>query len=165
MKFNSVKEYFFRLNNTGYQLMMVPLLVFIFHYASVYAFAAPVWIADAALVNYLLIGVAVVALTILTLVHFFVRSRAAKILKQTGLGLKLELLGGVLMNRFVALALITLTMPVGLVLTHHLGFTLGFVILLAWYFLNWPTPAQVSHLLKLKGDEKEMVLSKGEAFK
>ncbi|MCE7863282.1 MAG: hypothetical protein DYG99_07045 [Bacteroidetes bacterium CHB5] len=165
MKFNSVKEYFFRLNNTGYQLMMVPLLVFIYHYARVYAFAAGRWIVDATVVNYLLAGVGAGAFTTLTVVHFFVRSRATQISKQTGLGIKLELLGSVLMKRFIALALTTLSMPVGLVFTHHLGFTLGFIVLLAWYFLNWPTPAQVSRLLKLKGDEKEMVLSRGEAFK
>jgi hypothetical protein len=165
MKFNSVKEYFYKLNNTGYQLMMVPLLAFIYHYASAYAFNTPVLITDTLLIHFILIGVIAVVLLTLTVVHFFVRTRAATISTQIGLGLKLEQLGSVLMKRLITLAVATLTMPVGLVLTHHTGFTMGFVILLAWFFLNWPTPTQVSNLLKLKGDEKEMVLSKGEAFK
>ncbi|MBX2896662.1 MAG: hypothetical protein KF763_14550 [Cyclobacteriaceae bacterium] len=165
MKFNSVKEYFLRLNNTGYQLMMVPMILFIYHYASVYAFTTRVWITDLAIVHYLLIGVITLSLISLTVVHFFVRSRAIKISVQTGLGLKLEQLGSVLMQRLIVLALITLAMPVGLVLTHHIGFAIGFAMLLVWFFLHWPTPTQVCSLLKLKGDEKEMVLSKGEAFK
>ena len=165
MKFNSVKEYFYKLNTTGYQLMMVPMLVFIYHYASVYAFTTRVWIMGTTYTQYLFICVGALVLITLTIVHFFVRTRAAKISKLIGLGLKLEQLGSVLMKRLVTLALTTLAMPVGLVLTHHAGFTLGFVISLAWFFLNWPTPTQVSNLLKLKGDEKEMVLSRGEAFK
>ncbi|MBX2915588.1 MAG: hypothetical protein KF856_10005 [Cyclobacteriaceae bacterium] len=165
MKFNSVKEYFYKLNNTGYQLMMVPLLVFIYHYASVYAFTTRVWITDTTYIHYILVGACVMACVVLTAVHFFVQIRATKISKQIGLGLKLEQLGSVLMKRLIVLALATLTMPVGLVLTHHIGFTIGFFVLLTWFFLHWPSPTQVSNLLKLKGDEKEMVLSKGEAFK
>jgi hypothetical protein len=165
MKFNSVKEYFLKLNNTGYQLMMVPLLVFIYHYAAMYAFTTRVWISDTTVALYLLSGVGVMACVTLTAVHFFVRLHATKISKQTGLGLKLEQLGGVLMKRLIMLGLITLLMPLGLVFTHHIGFTLGFVIMMALFFLHWPTPTQVSNLLKLKGDEKEMVLSRGEAFK
>jgi hypothetical protein len=165
MKFNSVKEYFYKLNNTGYQLMMVPLILFIYHYASVYAFAWPAFILDVLLVQYILIGVAALSLIALTAVHFFVQSQAAEISGKTGLGLKLELIGSVLLRQIFVLALITLVMPLGLVLTRHTGFALGFVATLAWYFLNWPTPTRVSNLLKLKGDEKEMVLSRGEAFK
>ena len=33
MKFNSVKEYFYKLNSRGYQLMMVPLIFFILYNA------------------------------------------------------------------------------------------------------------------------------------
>ena len=33
MRFNSVKEYFYKLNSRGYQLMMIPLIFFIFYYS------------------------------------------------------------------------------------------------------------------------------------
>lgn len=165
MKFNSVKEYFYRLNNTGYQLMMVPLILFIYHYGSAFTFTSRAWINNAALTLYILIGIITLALITLTVVHFFVRAKAEEISKRTGLGLKLELLGSVLMRRMIVQGLIIMMMPVGLVLTHHIGFTFAFIVLLAWFFVHWPTPTQVCNLLKLKGDEKEMVLSKGEAFK
>ena len=153
MKFNSVKEYFYRLNNTGYQLMMIPLIIFIYHYASVYT------------TSFSLLGTSVLALVALTVVHFYVRSASRQLVKLTSLGLKLEKLGSVLIKRLLVLAMVTLCMVTGLVLTHYNGFAIGFVLILLWYFVNWPTPGQVSNLLHLKGDEKEMVLSKGEAFK
>ena len=33
MKFNSVKEYFYKLNSLGYQLMMIPLILLIIYYS------------------------------------------------------------------------------------------------------------------------------------
>jgi len=164
MKFNSVKEYFYRLNNTGYQLMMVPLIIFIYHYASVYTTSLALELTDV-IVYYTLIAINVLAAIALTTVHFYVRWQAQKLTKLTGLGLKLEKLGSVLMKRLIVLALIALCMPTALVLTHHNGFAISFGVTLLWYFVNWPTPGQVSKLLRLKGDEEKMVLSKGEAFK
>lgn len=164
MKFNSVKEYFYRLNNTGYQLMMIPLIVFIYHYASVYTTSFRLNLTEV-MVYYGLLGTSVLALVALTVVHFYVRSASRQLVKLTSLGLKLEKLGSVLIKRLLVLAMVTLCMVTGLVLTHYNGFAIGFVLTLLWYFVNWPTPGQVSNLLHLKGDEKEMVLSKGEAFK
>ncbi|HCZ35130.1 MAG TPA: hypothetical protein DHV26_04310 [Cytophagales bacterium] len=164
MKFNSVKEYFYRLNNTGYQLMMVPLIIFIYHYASIYTTSFGLELTDV-IVYYALIAISVLAVIALTTVHFYVRWQAQKLTKLTGLGLKLEKLGSVIMKRLIVMALVALCMPTALVLTHHNGFAVGFVFTLGWYFINWPTPTQISNLLRLKGDEKEMVLSKGEAFK
>lgn len=164
MKFNSVKEYFYRLNNTGYQLMMVPLIIFIYYYASIYTTSLRLELTEK-VIYYVLLATSVFTVIVLTTVHFYVRSAAEKLTKLVSLGLKLEKLGSVLVKRLVVLALVALCMPAGLVLTHHNGFAIGFVFTLVWYFINWPTPTQISNLLRLKGDEKEMVLSKGEAFK
>ncbi|MBN8577561.1 MAG: hypothetical protein J0L66_11505 [Cytophagales bacterium] len=164
MKFNSVKEYFFRLNNAGYQLAMVPLIVFIFHYSTLHTFSLKLELSELSM-YYLFMSSSMLLLIVLTVVHFYVQAAARKLVKAIGLGLKLERLGRVLLRRLVVLALVVFLMPVGLVFTHHTGFAIGFVVALLWYLVNWPTPAQVSNLLQLKGDEKEMVLSKGEAFK
>ena len=56
-------------------------------------------------------------------------------------------------------------MAIGLALTSHAYFTIYFSISLLWLFFIWPTPSRVSKDLKLKGDEKKMVLTKGEAFR
>jgi hypothetical protein len=165
MKFNSVKEYFYKLNNTGYQLMMVPLILFIGYYSQAYFFEFKFKIEVPELVTYLPFAFVGVALVTLTTVQLSFNKKARKVATEIGLGLKLEKLGSLLKTRMIWQALVALLMPLGLFLTHEKLFIIFFGLALAWYFIHWPSPASVSKLLHLRGDEKEMVLSRGEAFK
>ncbi len=165
MKFNSVKEYFYKLNNTGYQLMMVPLILFIGYYSQSYFFDTKFKIDAPELVAYLqfaFLGFAVIALTTVQLIF---RNKVRKVASEIGLGIKLEKLGSLLKARMIWQALMALLMPLGLVLTDDPLFVIFFGLALTWYFIHWPSPWKVSKLLHLRGDEKEMVLSRGEAFK
>lgn len=165
MKFNSVKEYFYKLSNTGYQLMMVPLILFIYFYSQSYFYSHSPILKQQGIIDYLFIAVAVISLFVLTTVQINFAISVKKLINQVGLGLKLEKLGSLLITRMIWLALVTLLMPISLILSGDQMFSIFFAISLAWYFLHWPNPSQVSKLLKLKGDEKEMVLSRGEAFR
>ncbi len=164
MKFNSVKEYFYKLNNTGYQLMMVPLILFIYFYSQSYFYDSQPLIEPRfnSYLLYALIGISVITLTT---VHRRTRNKATRIASEVGLGIKLEKLGSVLIGRMIWKAMITLLMTLGLLATGNQVFSILFCATLAWFFLQWPTPGRVADLLKLRGDEREMVLSKGEAFK
>lgn len=164
MKFNSVKEYFLKLNNTGYQLMMVPLILFIYFYTQSYFFDSQPLI-EPPMGDYLLMILIGLSVVVLTFVQIMSAKKANRIATEVGLGIKLEKLGSVLIARMVWKAAITLLMPLGLVVSGNQLFSVLFGITLAWFFLQWPTPGRVSELLKLRGDEREMVLSKGEAFK
>lgn len=164
MKFNSVKEYFLKLNNTGYQLMMIPLILFIYFYTQSYFLDSQPLI-EPLTGDYLLLSLIVLSVVVLTIVQIKSAKKANRIAAEVGLGIKLEKLGSVLIARMVWKAAITLLMPLGLVVTGNQLFSVLFGITLAWFFLQWPTPGRVSELLKLRGDEREMVLSKGEAFK
>ncbi len=164
MKFNSVKEYFYKLNNTGYQLMMVPLILFIYFYSQSYFYQhSP--ILQQQLIDYLFVALAGLSLITLTIVQLNFAKRTRVIAAEIGLGIKLEKLGSLIKTRMIWLAAVALLMPVGLILSGDQVFSIFFVLALAWYFLHWPTPKRVSELLKLKGDEKQMVLSRGEAFR
>lgn len=165
MKFNSVKEYFYKLNNTGYQLMMVPLILFIYFYSQSYFYQDSSMLKQQNLVDYLFMALAGLALIILTIVQLNFAKRTRKIAAEIGLGIKLEKLGSLLKTRMIWLAAVVLLMPVGLILSGDQVFSIFFVLAMAWYFLHWPTPKRVSELLKLKGDERQMVLSRGEAFR
>jgi len=165
MKFNSVKEYFYKLNNTGYQLMMVPLILFIYFYSQSYFYQHNPILNQQSIIDYLFIAVAVLSLVILTTVQLIFAKQTRKVAGEIGLGIKLEKLGSLLKTRMIWLAFIALLMPLGLILSGDQVFSIFFVLALAWYFLHWPNPKQVAKLLKLKGDEKEMVLSRGEAFR
>lgn len=164
MKFNSVKEYFYKLNNTGYQLLMVPLILFIYFYSQSYFYDSQPLIEPRfnAYLLYVLIGLSV---TTLTTVHIRTRIKATRIAAEVGLGIKLEKLGSLLIGRMIWKAVITVLMPLGLLATGNQAFSILFGVTLVWFFLQWPTPSRVAALLKLRGDEREMVLSKGEAFK
>jgi len=164
MKFNSVKDYFYKLNNTGYQLMMVPLILFIYFYTQSYFYDSQplIPLRFNTYLLYALIGVSIITLTI---VHLQTRKKAARIASEIGLGIKLEKLGSLLISRMIWKAVITVLMPLGLLATGNQVFSVLFAVTLAWFFLQWPTPGRVAALLKLRGDEREMVLSKGEAFK
>lgn len=164
MKFNSVKEYFLKLNNTGYQLMMIPLILFIYFYTQSYFYDSQPLIKPP-MGDYLLFILIGLSVVVLTIVQIKSAKKANQIATEVGLGIKLEKLGSVLIARMVWKAAITLLMPLGLVVTGNQLFSVLFGITLAWFFLQWPTPVRVSELLKLRGDEREMVLSKGEAFK
>jgi len=164
MKFNSVKEYFYKLNNTGYQLMMVPLILFIYFYSQSYFYQSKPFLHHQ-LGDYLFVAFSAISLIVLTTVHLNFIKRVIKIAGEIGLGIKLEKLGSLLRTRMIWHALVTLLMPIGLILSGDQVFSIFFVLALAWYFLHWPNPKQVAKLLKLKSDEKEMVLSRGEAFK
>jgi hypothetical protein len=56
-------------------------------------------------------------------------------------------------------------MAAGLFLTGSEWFAIYFLGLVVWLVFQWPSPRRVSKDLKLRGDEKQMVLTKGEAFK
>lgn len=165
MKFNSVKEYFYKLNNTGYQLMMVPLILFIGYYSQSYFFDMKLKIELPELVDYLPYAFLGLAIIVLTTVQLIFGSNVRKVAREIGLGIKLEKLGSLLKARMIWQALVALLMPLGLVLTDDTLFIIFFGLALTWYFIHWPSPTLVSKLLNLRGDEKEMVLSRGEAFK
>ncbi len=164
MKYNSVKEYFLKLNNTGYQLMMIPLILFIYFYTQSYFFKSQPLVGPQRGESLLLIIIGL-SVIVLTIVQIQTRKMALRIAAEVGLGIKLEKLGSVLIARMVWKAVITLTMSLGLVATGNPIFSILFGITMAWFFLQWPTPGRVSDLLKLRGDEREMVMSRGEAFK
>lgn len=165
MKFNSVKEFFYRLNNTGYQLMMVPLILFIYFYAQSYFYNGQLWIESEVIVTYLIFGIGVIALVILTTVHIHTERKAKSVATLVGLGIKLEKVGSLLLRKMVWQFVVVTLMPLGLVATGNQIFSIFFGLTLAWYFIQWPTPEKVSNLLNLRGDEKEMVISRGDAFK
>jgi hypothetical protein len=71
----------------------------------------------------------------------------------------------VLTRKMVALSTMVILMPLALLFSGDEYFNIAFGVLVLWFFLQWPTPGRVCRLLKLRGDEKEMVITRGDAFK
>jgi hypothetical protein len=164
MKFNSVKEYFYKLNSVAYQLMMIPMILFILYYAQ--PLVDLTFLKVDVTITYLIgIVIASVIVAALTIVQIYVWRKASSIALNVGLGIKLEKLGTLLLTKMKLLAAISCLMPLALLFTANNYFTLGFAFLLCWYFIQWPAPGRVCRLLKLKGDERELIISRGEAFR
>jgi hypothetical protein len=104
-------------------------------------------------------------ISVLIVVQFVTKKKANGIAREVGLGIKLEKLGSVLRAKMVTLSILILLMPLLLLFTDKNYFAIAFGVLSLWYFLQWPTPARIARLLKLRGDEKTMVLTRGDAFK
>lgn len=165
MKFGTVQEYFSKLYTMGFQLMMLPLVLFIAYYAQWIIKLPALLQFDKEFSSVLLITLGCLNVIILTVVQILTLRKAKQIAKEVGLGIKLEKMGSVLKTKMATLSTLILLMPLMLLFTNENYFAIGFVVLSLWYFLQWPTPGRVSRLLKLKGDEKTMVLSRGDAFK
>ena len=165
MKFNSVKEYFYKLNNTGYQLMMVPLILFTFYYAQSIINLSGMIILNHEISKILFFALCGLSIIALTIVQLKTKNKANAIARQVGLGIKLEKLGALLTRKMLAISILALLMPIALLLTGDSYFSIVFGVLVLWFFLQWPTPRRVCRLLQLRGDEREMVITRGEAFK
>ncbi len=164
MKFGTVKEYFYKLNNTGYQLMMIPLIIFIIYYSQPIIDLSELVILNQEVSRILVIFFSGLSLLVLITVQIVTRQRANKIATEVGLGIKLEKLGDVLKKKMGVLSTTILFMPLMLLITNESYFSVAFGILSLWYFVQWPTTGRVCRLLKLRGDEREMVITKGDAF-
>ncbi len=165
MKFNSVKEYFYKLNTTGYQLMMLPLIPFILHYAQSIVKLPGLILFNEQISGTLFLPVCGLGLITLTTVQIMTKKKANVIAKEVGLGIKLEKLGTLLTLKMVALSIMVLLMPLALLFSGNEYFNISFGVFVLWFFFQWPTPGRVSRLLKLRGDEREMVITRGDAFK
>jgi hypothetical protein len=60
---------------------------------------------------------------------------------------------------------VSFLLAIGFFLTSDERFSIYFAVIIIWCAWQWPTPRRVAGDLKLKGDERKMVLTKGEAFK
>ena len=165
MKFNYVKAYFSQLSNLGFQLLMLPMILFILYYSQ-----SVIKLPDLRLFNeqnsriiFYVIGV--LSVTLLTAVQMIANRKAELISKEVGLGIKLEKLEKVLSRKMKEISCAVALMPIMLLITGDSYFSIAFAAVIAWYFIQWPTPSRVCRLLKLRGDEREMIITRGEAFK
>jgi len=164
MNFSSLKEYFYRLYNACLLRLLISMGVFLLvYYLSLSGLISPYiqedWIVDFLRYTYL----ALILIT-LTIVHSVMYKRLQHHSQVVGLGNKLDLYYSVVQVRMKTILGISLFLAAGLLFTGHEWFSIYFGGMIVWYFLQWPIPRKVSNQLKLKGDERTMVITKGDAF-
>ena len=164
MNFSSIREYFYKLTNRCYLLVLLPLAVFIYIYYQLLSKKIVASVLDESLLTIILVSLITLGLVNLTTVHFVANRRLKKYANEVGLGRKLDRFLEIVMFRMGACSASSLVMAVGLLLTGSEWFAIFFVLILLWVMLQWPTAKRACRDLRLKGDEYEMVLFKKDKF-
>jgi len=133
------------------------------YYLSLSGLISP-YIWDPSLVDFLRFTYLVLILITLTIVHLEVYKRLKHHSQVVGLGKKLDLYYLVVQMKMKTILGVSLFLAAGLLSTGHEWFTIYFGGMIVWFLFQWPTPKMVSRQLKLKGDERTMVITKGDAF-
>lgn len=165
MNYTSLIEYFYKLYNRCLSLMFMLVAGFLYLYNLVLNDRVEPIMDARELTDMILIVFPAIAIIDLTIVHWLTAKRLEQFMAEPSLGLRLDRYVKVVTFRTAAIAVASVLMAIGLFLTHHKYFTIYFVLIVLWTVWQWPTPRRVCRDYRLKGDEKQMVLTKGEAFK
>jgi hypothetical protein len=163
MKFNSIREYFYKLYNVLYSLVLLPLAVFIFLYLQMQSGELEGHYRGEQQITTLLliiIGIVVLIDWILSVILYNHRLKSVRTIES--LGEKLSNYYKLTVLRFAIVITGLLILAGGFYLTENQVFTGMFVVSLGILSLLWPLPAKICRDLKLRGDERLMVLHKKE---
>ena len=160
MNFETITGYFYKLFNICYLIVLAPMGIFIFLYVQFNSGEILPLITDDQMVLTLQLGLAVMGIVDLVTMHAIQKKRIKKIASRQGLRNKMEEYSLVAILRIAAGAVACLVMAAGFWLTNSEWFTVFLMLILVWLGFQWPTPRKMSNDLKLKGDEKDVILYK-----
>ena len=164
MNFSSLKEYFYRLYNTCLVRLLLSMGLFLLIYYLLLSGLFSPYIIEPELINFLRYTYLVLIVISLTIVHLVIHKRLKIFSETVGLGDKLDLYHSVVKVRMKTVVGISLFNAAGLLFTGHSWFGIYFGGMILWTVVQWPTPRKVCNQLRLRGDERTMVMTKGEAF-
>lgn len=138
-------------------------LFLLVYYLSLSGLISP-YIQEQDLIDFLRYTYLVLTLITLTIVHLEISKRLKSHVEVLGLGNKLDLYYIVVRLKMKTFLGISFFLASGLLFTDHEWFSIYFGAILGWFVVQWPTTRKVCNQLKLRGDERQMVMTKGEAF-
>ncbi len=161
----TLKEYFYKLYNRSMIMMLLPIAEFLAIYYLILSGILPRIVEDELGLQILLISIPILVLMLLTIVQLEAGKRCKKIADESSLGKKMDLYLPVARRKINSLVWVSFLLAIGFFLTSDERFSIYFGVIIIWCAWQWPTPRRVSNDLKLKGDERKMVMTKGEAFR
>lgn len=160
MKYNSVPEYFYKLHNRLYALVLIPLLSFVVLYWNMQTGDIKGLSQDTGF-NYLILLAFIVIVLVDWIASFFIFRRNLKsILTLGSLGERLDHYYRFTILRFSFMISGLVLLAVGFYLTEDQYFTILFVTSMIGVAFFWTTSAKVCDDLTLKGDERKLILYK-----
>lgn len=164
MKFASIKEYFYRLYNYNLVMMFLPIAEFVATYYLFLSGTMPLFIVDEDIILILLICLPIIVVVWLTIVHLRCAKKFKQIAEEPSLGKKLEDYYPVAQQKVNSMVFTSFLLAFAFLFTAHAWFSIYFGVVVLWVILQWPSPRRVCRQLKLRGDEREMVRTRGTAF-
>lgn len=161
INFSSLREYFYKLHNRLYAIVLIPLLVFVVLYWQMQTGSIQgVLKGNEDLTQIILIVLSFLVLSDWIISVFMFRRGLKATRTLDSLGKKLDRYYSFTLLRFALVVSGSLGLAIGFYLTESQFFTLFFVLSLAMLLLLWPTPSKVCNDLQLKGDERTLVFYK-----
>jgi len=161
----TLKEFFYNLYNRSLLSMLLSVVALLLIYYFIFIGIIPHLVEDVFIINTLLIITPLIVIVALTIVHLRIAKHCKKISQEPNLGNKLDLYFSQATQKTNSIIFASLILSTGFALTSNETFSIYFAVLILWNLLQWPFPKKVCNNLKLKGDERKMVMTKGEAFK
>jgi hypothetical protein len=159
MKYNSIREYFYKLHNVLYALVLIPLLVFIYVYLEFqYREFESLYKDDDFLIRIVVFGLSIVQFVIWIFTFYTFNKKLKQLRLVESLGERLDQYYKLTTVRFTLVTVGSLMLAAGFYLTEDQVITVLFVTSLGILSLLWPLPSKVCRDLKLRGDERTMVL-------
>lgn len=157
MKYNSIREYFSSLYNILYGILLVPLLAFVYLYLEQQAGDLSPEITEG---NMLVLGLGCVVVAD-WIVSFIMFSKGLQHVHQLkGFGERLEKYRTITIVRYAIISSSCLLLAIGFYFTTHQVLTALFVVGMIMQSSFWPTTYRVANHLKLKGEERDMIIHK-----
>ncbi len=156
MKFQSIKEYFYKLNTIGFILLLMPLVAFIFlYYLPV---DRELWVPERQQ-SLALLGIFLALYLVgLTVVNWWFREKMRSMTKVIELARKMDKFSAASIKRMLTYCGFSLLMAVGFFLTSDSLFTGLFLFIALVMLIHWPSRTSFCRGLGLQGGERDMVL-------
>lgn len=159
MNYHSLNQYFYKLYARLFMLALVPIGVFIFLYKA----SETNWLTNTKLdiePEMIVYAAAAIAFMDWLMALLIMYVGLKRVRKEVSLGERLSRYANLTTVRSALFSSGMLILAIGYHLSQHQWLTIGFMVSLILPAIFWPVPGRVCYDLRLKGDERMMILYK-----
>ena len=160
MAFRNLDEYYIRLNLVFHAILAAPLLLFIYIYLETRNGDMEPPISDAKNLGFLQLSITFITAIFVFLAFSWYRTRLSQVKPKDHLIKKLEYYRKIGLVQYILFGVASFTTVLGLYLTGKGWYTGLYVIVLMLMSINRPTLKKISDDMRLKGEERQIVLHK-----